>query len=135
MSFEPCVEISPGCGDFSQPISFVDDGTGLTLFTGAPPAEDEKLAPCPFCGCDYPETEEQSGLQVCNTHTPAFWITCGACGAEQHAHEHEFPLTVDIGKGQMGYTAEMFVEARAAAVAAWNTRDQRYRIAAKAFAT
>lgn len=127
MSEEPCVAISPGVGDHDFDLSHTDRATGKVTWFGAPPAVGEMLAPCPFCGCDYPDTPEgdngagDAGLEVCNTHTPSFWIRCNACGAEQHGDEHPYP-TPDEAE-----TPEAFVRARAAAVAAWNNRDQRWR--------
>lgn len=124
---EARVAISPGHGDSNQTICWTDPETGAVTYFGAPPADGEALAPCPFCGCDYADTEAAAGLEVCNTHTPSFWIRCNACGAEHHANDHEFPNPVELSDGRLDYTAEMFVQARAAAVAAWNTRDERWR--------
>jgi hypothetical protein len=36
--------------------------------------EHGRLLPCPFCGSD--------DLEVCNTHTPSYWIACKSCDAE-----------------------------------------------------
>lgn len=37
-----------------------------------------ELKPCPFCGADGEE------LEVCNTHSPSYWIDCLSCGGSIH---------------------------------------------------
>lgn len=58
------IEIYGTANDFSG--SFDDDGNH----------HGQKLLPCPFCGKD-------DSLEICNTHTPIFWVEC-KCGAEKH---------------------------------------------------
>ena len=57
-----------------------------------------KLLPCPFCGSD--------NLEVCNTHTPSFWVNCFDCEGQAH------------GK----YREGQFKAAMLNAVDAWNRR-------------
>lgn len=45
-------------------ISFRDDGGH----------DGHALKPCPFCGSHE--------LEICNTHSPLYWVECGMCGAE-----------------------------------------------------
>lgn len=120
------VLISQGIGDHGQ-YHITYDEQRRPYCMGMPAAEGEALAPCPFCGCDYADTEESSGLEVCNTYTPSYWVQCNACGAEKHTGEREMPDSIILPQGQKGYTEQMFIDARAAAVDAWNTRDTRWQ--------
>lgn len=45
-------------------VSFTDDGDH----------DGHALRNCPFCG--------GADLEICNTHSPAYWIECVTCGAE-----------------------------------------------------
>jgi Restriction alleviation protein Lar len=48
--------------------SFTDDGTHA----------DHRLLPCPFCG--------SVKLELANTHTPSYRVTCLKCDAEAHGN-------------------------------------------------
>lgn len=45
-------------------VSFIDDGKH----------DGHALRGCPFCG--------GTDVEICNTHSPAYWIECLECGAE-----------------------------------------------------
>ena len=57
-----------------------------------------KLLPCPFCGSE--------NLEVCNTHTPIFWVNCFDCEGQAHGE----------------YFANSFPKALASALEKWNCR-------------
>ena len=83
-----------------------------------------QLLPCPFCGSD--------DLELCNTHTPSFWVECHGCEAQVHGEYFEGPRR----KTKFGYAeaprgpfeanfANLHSEYRKAAksaIAAWNRR-------------
>lgn len=73
-------------------------------------SERAKLLPCPFCG-----TGGQA-LELCNTHTPAYWIQCQECGAEVHGEEFA------SSSGAKDVNKRLHVRAKRAAIAAWNQR-------------
>lgn len=37
---------------------------------------DDAVLPCPFCG--------GSNIELCNTHTPSYWMECQDCEAQAH---------------------------------------------------
>ncbi|EIW6162789.1 Lar family restriction alleviation protein [Salmonella enterica subsp. enterica serovar Saintpaul] len=59
--------------DEDYSCSYEDDGnhSGATLL------------PCPFCGSE--------NLEVCNTHTPSYWVACLNCGGEKHTSIDGYP--------------------------------------------
>jgi transcription elongation factor Elf1 len=57
-----------------------------------------RLLSCPFCG--------SYNLEVCNTHTPSFWVNCFDCEGQAH------------GK----YRSGRFKAALMSAVVAWDRR-------------
>ncbi|EBF4783694.1 hypothetical protein AC369_14375 [Salmonella enterica subsp. diarizonae] len=92
------IEIYGTANDFSG--GFDDDGNHHGY----------KLSPCPFCGKD-------DTLEICNTHTPIFWIECG-CGAEKHGEYID-------GAGNTSTKIEAltnYTKALVSAVNAWNSR-------------
>jgi hypothetical protein len=60
-----------------------------------------ELRECPFCGSE--------NLEVCNTHTPSFWVACLDCGSQ--AHGQHYPGN--------------YQRALESAVTAWNLRYPR----------
>ncbi|EAB4417352.1 hypothetical protein D7B12_18140 [Salmonella enterica] len=92
------IEIYGDAGDYSG--SYEDDGSHFN----------QRLKPCPFCGKD---TE----LEICNTHTPIFWVKC-ECGCEMSG-----PYVEGAGRMPTERAAlEGFKIALLAAVAQWNSR-------------
>lgn len=92
------IEIYGTANNFSG--SFDDDGNH----------HGQTLLPCPFCGKD-------DALEICNTHTPVFWIAC-ECGSEMHGEY------VD-GAGNVPNHEQAYANYRQAlvsAVSTWNTR-------------
>ncbi|EJK7981688.1 Lar family restriction alleviation protein [Citrobacter koseri] len=92
------IEIYGTANDFSG--GFDDDGNH----------HGHKLLPCPFCGKD-------DTLEICNTHTPIFWVECG-CGAEKHGEYID-------GAGNTSTKVEAlanYTKALVSAVNAWNSR-------------
>lgn len=92
------IEIYGTANDFSG--GFDDDGNH----------HGQTLLPCPFCGKD-------DALEICNTHTPVFWIEC-ECGAERHGEYID-------GAGNTSTKAEAlanYTKALVSAVNNWNTR-------------
>lgn len=70
------------------------------------------LKPCPFCG-------ERTGLEVCNTHTPSFWVECGSCGAEKEGVYEN----VDYSLISFDAKCDLYIRAMKTAVSEWNRRE------------
>ena len=70
------------------------------------------LTACPFCGTD-------DELELCNTHTPSYWVRCHNCGAEAHGR-----CTEEGGSRILSKEAalRLHLAAMESAVLAWNTR-------------
>lgn len=68
------------------------------------------LKPCPFCG--------STDLEIVNTHTSSYWVTCQECGVEADSYsvEYEFPFK----SPQEVYDAHM--ESARGGAETWNTR-------------
>lgn len=104
------------------------EGSSMTTDTDQPTALDHlgrPLSPCPFCG--------GTDLEIANTHTASFWITCQDCDAEAHGGHVDGPRREDkfhyeACPDTSGFDATYgdlypeYQQAFRAAVDAWNRR-------------
>lgn len=58
---------------------------------------------CPFCG--------SYDIELCNTHTPSYWVECEGCGAQIHGPHSEYE---DDARGH--------IDSANSAANAWNER-------------
>lgn len=66
---------------------------------------DEEIKPCPFCGSD--------DIELCNTHTAAYWMECQECSAQVDGKSYE---------GASGKEEENHLMSAESAVQKWNCR-------------
>lgn len=84
-----------------------------TLTVGGNLESEAKLLPCPFCGSD--------DLEICNTHTPSYWVECHKCGAEAHGESFKY-TTKQHNDFHSKPLPPPYVKAMKSAIAAWNRR-------------
>lgn len=71
---------------------------------------EDKILPCPFCG--------SHDIELCNTHTPSYWMECQECDAQVHG---EYGPDLVSGPGSYGSLRQHEAAAKSA-IAAWNRR-------------
>jgi hypothetical protein len=69
----------------------------------------DDVKPCPFCGAG------RESLELCNTHTPYYWIAC-QCAAEVHG------LAYSVGRHGVEGEKRQHALAKKSALEAWNRR-------------
>lgn len=73
--------------------------------------EHDVVLPCPFCG-----TSALEGLELQNTHTASYWISC-PCGAEIHGKAYG----TDVPSNEL--TMRHHRMAKKSTIKKWNTRN------------
>ncbi len=85
-------------------------GTPETRLAAHGESEGEHLNPCPFCG--------STNVEICNTHTPIYWVECGDCGAQGGPGNYRARREARTGPALRAQHGRAFESARVA----WNTR-------------